>query len=145
MGYGINIPDLFFEVIYRGSRIPNVENQRDLSLGANCQVFAYELLRVNGVIAPNLRSSELWADTMSSQHVSTYEPLDLLLFNPTSESYGAHVAVSLGGIKLIHLSAENRIAEITTIQAMQTKPKYHVLLGGKRIIGKNAERKSIIN
>ena len=41
----IKIPKAFLDVQYKSARIPGVENQSDLSLGANCQVFAYVILK----------------------------------------------------------------------------------------------------
>ena len=48
----IKIPEAFFDVEYKSARIPGVENQSDLSFGANCQVFAYALLKENGSLMP---------------------------------------------------------------------------------------------
>ena len=48
----IKIPEAFFDVEYKSARIPGVENQSDLSLDANCQVFAYALLKENGSVMP---------------------------------------------------------------------------------------------
>ena len=48
----IKIPEAFFDVEYKSARIPRVENQSDLSLSANCQVFAYALLKENGSLMP---------------------------------------------------------------------------------------------
>lgn len=41
----IKIPEAFYDVEYKADRIPAVENQSALALGANCQVFAYALLK----------------------------------------------------------------------------------------------------
>ena len=103
----IKIPKAFYDVEYKADRIPGVENQSDLTLGANCQVFAYALLNANGLHVPNDRSSELWSDTNYSEVVTDFEPLDLMLYSPTGEAYGAHVGVYIGEGKVIHLSYRN--------------------------------------
>ena len=129
----ITIPDIFYKIEYNSARIPGIDNQSDLSQGANCQVFAYELLRHNGIQPPVYRSSELWSDTQTTVIVDSPQPLDLLLYNFNDQAYGAHVAVALGNDELIHLSAVNRIAEITTHQAMLQNPRYAVSIGAKRV------------
>lgn len=48
----ITIPARFFNVSYVSRRIPGVDSPSDLSLGANCQLFAYELLRHFGQKIP---------------------------------------------------------------------------------------------
>lgn len=129
----IHIPNNFLTVKYKGARIPGVENQADLTLGANCQVFAYELLRVNGLDAPNLRSSELWSDTFYSTVTDSLQPLDLMLYNPDSNAFGAHVGVYIGKGKIIHLSFQNQIPEIIEHINMLDNEKYHIFIGAKRI------------
>ena len=130
----VNIPNRFFEVKYVSARVPGCENQSVLSLGANCQVFAYELLRENGLDVPNARSSELWADDSYSQKVSEFEPLDVMLYNNNPESYGAHVGVYIGNGEVLHLSLENGVPKIEGHEEMLRNPKYMFFIGAKRII-----------
>lgn len=130
----IIIPNRFFEVKYISARIPGCENQSVLSLGANCQVFAYELLREYGLDVPNDRSSELWADESYSQKVSAVEPLDIMLYNNQPEAYGAHVGVYIGNGEVIHLSLENGVPKIEGHKEILRNPKYRFFIGAKRII-----------
>jgi len=129
------IPDYFFEVQYNTKRIPGVEDQSDLSLGANCQVFAYELLRVNGLQVKNHRSSELWEDECYSTHIKNFQALDLMLYNKTKQAYGAHLAVYLGASRVIHLSKDIGKAEITYHESLLKQAKYAHFIGAKRIGG----------
>lgn len=129
----INIPQQFFEVEYKGSRIPGTENPSNFKQGANCQVFAYELLKHNGINIPNFRSSELWEDTIYTEKVEIIKPLDILLYNSENKAYGAHVGVSIGNNMLIHLSAENNKAEIISQEDMLRKNKYCIFIGAKRV------------
>jgi cell wall-associated NlpC family hydrolase len=130
----ICIPEIFHSVKYNYDRYPGVEDQSNFSHGANCQVFSYELLAVNGVQAPNLRSSNIWEDSKYTLKVEgDLKPLDLLLFNSTSDPYGAHMAVSLGGEDLIHLAKHNEVAEISTINELCKLDKYKVFLGAMRV------------
>ena len=64
----VKIPTELFQVEYKSHRIPGIDHQSDLSLGANCQLFAYELLRVNGLVAKNDRSSELCRKMVDAGH-----------------------------------------------------------------------------
>ncbi len=128
------IPEVFYTVEYKSARIPGIENQSDLSLGANCQVFAYALLQANGVYVPNDRSSELWSDTSYSKVVSDFEPLDLMLYSASGESYGAHVGVYIGEGKVLHLSLQNGKPQVLPHTQMLENEKYCCFVGAKRIL-----------
>jgi hypothetical protein len=105
----------------------------DLSKGANCQLWAYALLKHFGIEVPPFRSSELWDDTDFSDAVHGFEPLDLLLFNDTESSWGAHVAVYLGDGVVAHLSRHIGLPQVCALEEMLRAPKYRVLVGAKRI------------
>lgn len=128
-----DIPARFWSVGYDGTRIPGDETP-DLTLGANCQVFAYALLRHFGRALPPFRSSELWDDTTHTLVVSEpFEALDLLLFNATPEAWGAHMAVSLGGDQAIHLSQRVGRPVVWTLDRFAEEADYRVLVGAKRL------------
>ena len=129
----IEIPDWLMQVNYNGRIIPNGKTPDLATTGANCQVFAYYLLRLHELIVPDYRSSELWADTKFSEVIrDNYQPLDVLFFHKTNESYGAHLAVFIGNNQVIHLSKANKKPVIWDIEAFSEHPKYKFLLGGKR-------------
>ena len=129
----IKIPASFYDVEYRSDRIPGIDNQSDLKLGANCQVFAYALLKENGRYVPNDRSSELWSDRSYSEVVSEFEPLDLMLYNSSNDAYGAHVGVYVGEGKIIHLALRNGKSKIELHGDMLKKDRYQCFIGAKRI------------
>jgi len=131
----VKVPDAFWTIPYCTDRIPGVANQSDLSLGANCQVFAYAVLKENGLLVPNVRSSELWSDTHYSKVVTDFMPLDLMLYNSRDTAYGAHVAVYLGDGDVIHLSLQNGKPEIISHEKLLMNKKYPCFVGAKRIIG----------
>ena len=131
--FNIIIPDKFFEVRYLGSRIPGVDNPSDFSLGANCQLFAYELLKENGLEVPNLRSSDLWEDVIYTETVDIIKPLDLMLYNRNDDPFGAHVGVYIGDGNIIHLSFLNKTAAIIQHKSMHENKKYSIFIGAKRI------------
>ena len=128
----IDIPEHFMAVRYDGLRYPGAPGVSGVASGANCQQFAYELLRHFGFVVPDLRSSDLWEDTQHTSRVEKLEPFDLLLFSPDGQSYGAHVGVYLGEDKVIHLSKAAGIAELRDLAWFRNTPRYRVLLGGKR-------------
>ncbi|MEU7410025.1 MULTISPECIES: hydrolase [Streptomyces] len=106
-----------------------------LERGANCQLFAYEVLRHFGLAVPALRSSELWADTQSTARVPVAQPLDLMLFNATDDAYGAHVGVMVGEGRVLHLCAEAGRPAVWGMTEFATRRRYRVLIGIKRVLG----------
>lgn len=125
-----DIPAQFWEVPYNAQRVPAAGS--GLAGGANCQHFAYELLRRFGRTVEDLRSSELWASVASQRVEAPFEPLDLLLFNSGEDAYGAHVAVFAGEGTAIHLSKRLGRPAVWRIEQFLELPEYRVLIGGKR-------------
>ncbi|MDB5264906.1 MAG: hydrolase [Parcubacteria group bacterium] len=126
------IPAHFFNSFYDGSRYPGSGNCEGLEKGANCQYFAYELLKYFGYKVPDLRSSNLWEDETYTRRVEVLEPLDILFFNSKEESYGAHMGVYIGSDKVIHLSKEVGYPIVWDLKDFKNHPNYSVLLGAKR-------------
>ncbi|MFE6228976.1 MULTISPECIES: hypothetical protein [unclassified Streptomyces] len=132
------LPARFWTVRYDGSRYPGapaVTARPGLAAGANCQVFAYEVLRHFGLNPPELRSSDLWEDTGSTVRVPVARPLDLLLFNATDDAYGAHVAVAAGDGLILHLCREVGRPAVWRPEDFAARERYGVLLGAKRVLG----------
>jgi hypothetical protein len=78
-----DIPNRFWKIPYDVAHDRDSSTLKGIETGANCQNFAYELLRYFGRHVPFLRSSNLWDDTEHTIVVDKYQPLDLLLFNRT--------------------------------------------------------------
>lgn len=130
------LPSDFWTVPYVGSRFPGasaVAERPGLAEGANCQLFAYEVLRHFGLAAPALRSSDLWADTRATVRVAVAQPLDLVLFNATDDAYGAHVGVSVGEGRVLHLCAEVGRPAVWEMTEFASRRRYRVLIGVKRV------------
>jgi hypothetical protein len=102
--------------------------------GANCQLFAYEVLKQFGLFVPPLRSSELWADQDVTVTVASPEPLDLLLFNCTGDSYGAHVGVWVGDDAVLHLCREVGRPAVWSMADFAGRQRYQFVVGIKRVI-----------
>ena len=129
----LTIPARFQHVRYNGAHYPGAEGVVGLDGGANCQQFAYELIRHFGFAPPDYRSSELWEDETHTQVVpGELAPCDLLLFNRTSAAWGAHVAVHLGSQFAIHLSQRAGTPLIWTIEDFRLRPEYACFIGAKR-------------
>ena len=127
------IPERFFKVRYDQSHDGRSEDLPPMAESANCQNFAYEILGSFGFVVPRLRSSNLWADTTYTVVVEGEpQPLDLLLFNRTEASWGAHVAVCIGEGQAIHLSKRVGSPAILPIPHFAERPEYRVLVGVKR-------------
>jgi hypothetical protein len=135
----IDLPDSFWDVRYVGARYPGsaaVRARPGLAEGANCQFFAYEVLRHFGLCPPDLRSSELWADTAATREVAVPRPLDLVLLNAVRDAWGAHVGVWAGAEKVLHLCAETRRPALWDLPTFAARPSYRILLGFKRVIAR---------
>lgn len=133
-----DIPDRFWKIPYDITHDRDSATLMGIETGANCQNFAYELLRHFGVPVPYLRSSNLWEDTQHTIAVLKYQPLDLLLFNPTHNAWGAHVAVYVGNDRAIHLSRRVGLAAVWPLAQFMEHPEYRVLLGAKRALSINS-------
>jgi hypothetical protein len=127
-----DIPDRFWTIPYDPAHDRDSPALMGIEAGANCQNFAYELLRHFGRHLPNLRSSNLWDDTEHTIVADEYEPLDLLLFNRTRNAWGAHVAVYLGEDQAIHLCRRVGFAAVWSLAQFTAYPEYRVLIGAKR-------------
>lgn len=127
-----DIPDRFWRIPYDTAHDRDSPTLKGMEAGANCQNFAYELLRHFGRYVPNLRSSNLWDDAEYTTVADEYEPLDLLLFNRARNAWGAHVAVYVGGDQAIHLSRRIGFAAVWSIGQFTARPEYRVLIGAKR-------------
>jgi cell wall-associated NlpC family hydrolase len=128
------IPERFHHVRYDGTRYPGAEGVVGLDGGANCQQFAYELIRHFGFAPPDYRSSELWEDEAHTEAVvGELAPCDLLLFNRTPAAWGAHVAVYLGEQLAVHLSLREGVPVIWKVEDFGLRPEYACFIGAKRV------------
>jgi hypothetical protein len=135
----IEIPDAFWSVAYDGACHPGAPGVEGVAGGANCQQFAYELLRHNGFEIGALRSSELWAETRDTAPVGgPLEPGDLLLFNRVREAWGAHVALYLGDDEAIHLAKHVGRPAVWSLAEFAADPRYVCFLGAKRPVRRRA-------
>ncbi|WP_405746617.1 cell wall hydrolase [Streptomyces sp. NBC_01525] len=118
---------------------PGGDGGPDLSAGANCQLYAYAVLRHHGLGVPPLRSSELWADTVATRRVAAARPLDLVLFDggPVAgrpEGYGAHIGVHLGPDRVLHLCKEVGHPAVWGYADFAARARYARVLGVKRVV-----------
>ncbi|MFF8946851.1 hydrolase [Streptomyces sp. NPDC014864] len=135
------LPAALRTVPYAGSRFPGspaVAARPDPAAGANCQLYAYAVLRHFGLAPPPLRSSELWADTRDTVRVARPRPLDLLLFNAVDDAYGAHVGVWVDEDRILHLCAEAGRPAVWTPADFAARERYRVLVGVKRVTARPA-------
>ncbi len=125
------LPLRFFEVRYEGSQIPAGDN--GLGRGANCQRYAYAVLRYFDIVLPPYRSSDLWADRVHTRLVEgELRPLDLLLFGPDSNPYGAHVGLWTGPDGVLHLAKSVGLPAIWSLEQFAERSEYRTLIGAKR-------------
>lgn len=127
------LPSSFFDVPYEGSMIPGRQPQLGLTAGANCQRFAYEVLRHFGRRVPDLRSNDLWTDEDATVIPDEPEPLDLVLFGTGDDAWGAHVGVYLGGGDVLHLCKEVGVPAIWDFDDFAARERYRPRIGFKRV------------
>lgn len=126
------LPLHFFEVPYVGTQIP--AGDYGLARGANCQRYAYAVLRHFGADLPPYRSSDLWDDRVHTQPVEgPFEPLDLLLFGASPTAYGAHVGLWTGADGVLHLSKSVGLPAIWSLDQFAERMEYRVMIGAKRV------------
>jgi cell wall-associated NlpC family hydrolase len=138
------IPGKFLLIRYNGAHYPGSSNTKGLEGGANCQQFAYELLRYFGLSIPDFRSRELWQDTAYTHRTDTLDTFDLLLWNKNEDPYGAHVGVYVGDGKAIHLSKENVLPAIEPLEKFHDNPAYRVFIGAKRVFSKTPNKHHLV-
>lgn len=120
-------------VTYNATHYPGAVNTNGLEGGANCQQFAYELLRQHGLAIPDFRSRELWQDEYFTTVVQSLQPLDLLLWNKHEDAYGAHVGVYVGDGMAVHLSKEIGYPVLAHLDTFPNNSLYRVFIGAKRV------------
>ena len=104
-----------------------------LEEGANCQRFAYAVLRLFGLAVPPHRSSELWNDpNLIHLPASEARDQDLVLFNRSSDAWGAHVAVVISG-HLLHLCEEIGFPAVWEWSDFAARDRYRCVVGAVRI------------
>jgi lipoprotein Spr len=121
------------DIRYNSSIIPDWNKKDIIHTGANCQVYAYEILRFNNKNIPDYRSSELWEDTLYSSIVSSeYHPWDILFFNKNNDPYGAHLGIYLWDNKILHNSKDIWKPAISELNDFKKIEKYKCLIWAKR-------------
>lgn len=128
------IPEHFHAVPYKTDCFPGSDKSRGIEQGANCQYFAYELIRYYGCVIPDFRSSDLWEDAAHTSIVTHLQPLDLVLLHKTQNAWGAHVGVYVGNNFIIHLSKNIGFPIIQNLESVMQQPQYCCFIGAKRCL-----------
>jgi hypothetical protein len=125
------LPDWYWEVPYMAGRVPGGAPRQALRDGANCQLWAYGVLDHFGFAMPAFRSDALWSDGQATRRVVEPQPLDLVLYNGSSEPYGAHVGIWTGEA-VAHLCLEVGRPTVWPEAEFEARPRYATRLGFKR-------------
>jgi len=134
----IPVPDRFRDVRYNGGHFPGAPAVDGVEGGANCQQYAYSILRHYGFDLPDLRSSELWEDTEHTVVTHRMQPFDLVLLHSNPDSWGAHVGLCVGPNLVLHLSKRLDAPAIETLDDLQQRDEYRHLIGFKRVLHRRA-------
>lgn len=103
--------------------------------GSNCQRYAYGVLSLFGLSCRPLRSSELWDDKEWSVVVDDPRPLDLVLFNGSTDPYGAHVGLWMAPDEVLHLCREVGFPVVWSLGDFAQRRRYAATVGFKRVTG----------
>ncbi|OEO28280.1 hypothetical protein VW23_005500 [Devosia insulae DS-56] len=128
----IAIPVVLRDVRYNADHFPGAPKLLGVEGGANCQQYAYALLRHHGFVLPDLRSKELWLDSEHTAVAERMEPFDLVLVHDNPDSWGAHVGLCVGADLVLHLSKTISVPAIETLAELQRRDAYSHLIGYKR-------------
>ncbi|UWU23575.1 hypothetical protein N2601_25300 (plasmid) [Rhizobium sp. CB3060] len=127
----IAIPESFWHVAYNADHYPGAPGMMGVDGGANCQQYAYSILRHFGFSIPDFRSSDLWADQTFTRVSPVMVPLGLILVHSKPTSFGAHVGLCLGGGLILHLSRSIGVPAIETLEELRNRHEYRYLIGIK--------------
>lgn len=130
----ITIPADLREVRYNADAFPGAPGVHGVTGGANCQHYAYAVLRHHGFELPDFRSSELWLDSEHTARTDRMEPFDLVLVHDKADSWGAHVGLCVGDELVLHLSKAIGLPAIERLADMQQRDEYRHLIGFKRLL-----------
>lgn len=130
----IEIPERFRGVRYNADHFPGAPGVHELEGGANCQQYAFSLLRHHGFEIPDFRSSELWEDTVHTRVSGGMQPFDIVLVHNEPKSWGAHVGLCLGDKLILHLSRKIDAPAIETLDEMLARDEYRYLIGFKTVL-----------
>lgn len=126
------LPERFHSVSYKSECYPGAKGMDGLKNGANCQQYAYELLRHFGYFVPDLRSSDLWEDKEHTRKIEALEVFDLVLLNHNNQSWGAHIGIYSGENRILHLSKRIGIPALEALDVMMAREEYRHYIGAKR-------------
>lgn len=128
------IPSSYWGIPYSGKHHPGGGSSTNVFEGANCQSFAYAVLRLFGRRIPDFRFSDLWLDRGSTIVADEPRVLDLALFGGGENAWGAHVGVYLGDGRVLHLCKEEGFPALWTLGEFRSRPRYRPLVGFKRCV-----------
>lgn len=128
------LPHWIWDVPYVGTAYPGAVPRASMREGANCQLFAYEVLALHDRHVPDWWSSELWEDEQRTTRVTEAAPLDLVLFNATQDSHSAHVGVVVDGDQVLHLCAEVGHPAVWRKAEFAVRLRYATVVGYKRVV-----------
>ncbi|HEY5304677.1 MAG TPA: hypothetical protein VIJ86_11580 [Acidimicrobiales bacterium] len=129
-------PENIENVPYNTSAGPMADSPSSWLEGSNCQRFAYGVMALFDLWCPPLRSSNLWKEEELTIVVNEPKPLDLILFNSSGKSFGAHIGIFMTSGEILHLSQEVGKPAVWSFEEFATRPRYSTIVGIKRIQGK---------
>lgn len=120
-------------VPYNALAGPMADSPSSWLKGSNCQRFAYGVMALFDLKCPPFRSSNLWNENESTAIVNEPRPLDLILFNSSGESFGAHIGIFMASDEILHLSREVGKPAVWSFEEFAMRSRYSTVVGIKRV------------
>ncbi|MGZ6472786.1 MAG: hypothetical protein ACXWRZ_16575 [Bdellovibrio sp.] len=90
-------------------------------------------MRYFGFQIGDLRSSDLWKDTVFTTEVADdLQAFDIVLINKNQDSYGAHIGLCIGNNKILHLSKKEGKPVVWDLDQFGNLDEYAIYIGAKR-------------
>lgn len=78
------------------------------------------------------RSSELWSDTVFTHKVRVLKQYDIVFFNASPSSFGAHIGIYNASGAVLHLSKVVGKPALWSLSEFMKYPQYRYFIGAKR-------------
>ena len=131
----IELPDTYWEVRYVGARYPGstaVHARPGLADGANCQLFAYEVLRHFGLAPARTALERAVVGHATTPTRDGAAPLDLVLVNTTPTRGAPTSASGPATTRCSTCAPRSGRPALWNMAMFAARPSYRVLVGFKR-------------
>jgi len=98
----------------------------------NDQVVSFQPLTTSLKCLPFTSSARRLPSIHTARVTAAPEPLDLVLFNDSSDAQGAHLGVWMSPDQILHLCPEVGVPAVWTPETFRAATRYSKVVGAKR-------------